>query len=298
MIDIDVISGFLGAGKTMFADMLLKRYLADNRHAVYIVNEFGQTSLDAELIRGEGFQAVTLPGGCICCTLKGELTLALKEIIHTFAPDNIVFETSGIFVFNQFEDILKDDFLCGCCRIRRAVVIVDSVNYKKAGLVAGSFIENQIKNATVIVLSKLERFQGEVAEIICDLKNANPKAVVIAHQWHEQGFIDSVLSAEGQGMGVAFGHSHAHMNAVTLPMDGDYSREEYDRMILSLISGEYGGVLRGKGYIRIDGETYLLNIAMQDVVLKKVVAYSEVRMTFIGEHLNKPLLERRLQARR
>ena len=290
MIEIDIISGFLGAGKTTFANMLLKRYLADNKRAVYIVNEFGQTSLDAELIRGEGFQALPLPGGCICCTLKGELTQALKEIIRTFEPDKIVFETSGIFVFNQFEDILKDDFLCGCCRIRRAVIIVDSVNYKKAGLVAGSFIENQIKNASVIALSKLERFQGDVNEIICDLKNVNPKAVVVARQWHEQGFLDSVLAVEGQELGCAFGHNHAHMNAETLHMDRDYSWEEYDRFIQSVVSGECGEILRVKGFIRIDGESYLLNIAMQDVMLKKSPAYCDATMTFIGEHLNKPLL--------
>ncbi len=298
MIEIDVISGFLGAGKTTFANMLLKRYLEAGRRAVYIVNEFGQTSIDAELIHGEGFQAVPLPGGCICCTLKGELTLALKEIIRSFEPTNIVFETSGIFVFNQFEDILKDEFLSSCCRIRRAVVIVDSVNYAKAGVVAGSFIENQIKNASVIALSKLERFRGDAAEIICDLKNLNPGAVVIACPWHEEGFLNSVLAAEGQGLGVAFGHSHAHMHAVTLPSDEDFSREGYDRFIAAVLSGEYGEILRVKGYIRIDGEWHLLNIAMQDVVLKEASPYGEARITFIGGHFDSALLERQLQADR
>lgn len=292
MIEIDILSGFLGAGKTTLANKLLKHYLAENKRAVYIVNEFGQTSLDAELICGEGFQALPLPGGCICCTLKGELTLALKEIIRTFDPDNIVFETSGIFVFNQFEDILKDDFLSGCCRIRRTVVVVDSVNYRKSGLVAGSFIENQIKNASVIVLSKLERFQGDAAEIICDLKNANPSAVIVARPWNEQSFPGSVLLAEGQGLGCAFGHSHVHMDTLTLPMEKDYSRDEYDRFIRSIVSGEYGEILRVKGFIRIDGQACLLNIAMQDVVLKKAPACAEARMTFIGEHLNRSLLER------
>jgi G3E family GTPase len=296
MIKIDVISGFLGAGKTTFANMLLSHYATKKERAVYIVNEFGQTSIDAELMQGAGFQAVALPGGCICCTLKGELTLALKEIIQTFEPSRIIFETSGIFVFNQFEDILQDEFLRKHCVIRRAVVIVDSLSYKSAGLIAGSFIENQIKNASVIVVSKLERFEGDAAEMVCDLKNVNPKAIVVAKQWSEDGFLDSVLVSKGQGLGCAFGHGHAHMDAVTLPIDKNLDWQVYDRLIQRIISGEFGKILRVKGFLQIEGVWYLLNIAMRDVVLKQTAQCGEARMTFIGNHLDKTQFEQLLTA--
>jgi len=294
MIKIDVISGFLGAGKTTFTNMLLGHYAARKERAVYIVNEFGQTSIDAELMRGAGFQAIALPGGCICCTLKGELTLALKEIIQTFEPSRIIFETSGIFVFNQFEDILQDEFLRMHCMIRRAVVIVDSLSYKSAGIIAGSFIENQIKNASVIVISKLERYRGDTAEMICDLKNINPKASVVAKRWSEEGFLDSILVSKEQRLGCAFRHGHAHMDALTLPIDKSLDRQTYDRLIQRVISGEYGQILRVKGFLQIEGARYLLNIAMQDVVLKETTEYGESRITFIGYHIDKAQLEKLL----
>ena len=102
MIELDVISGFLGAGKTTLSNILLARYLKAGERAVYIVNEFGETDTDAGLLRSEGFTAVTLPNGCICCTLRTEMVLALRGVINTFAPTKIVFETSGIFIYDRF----------------------------------------------------------------------------------------------------------------------------------------------------------------------------------------------------
>ncbi len=291
MIEIDVISGFLGAGKTTLANRLLSHYAAVQERAVYIVNEFGQTGMDAELIRGAGFQAIALSGGCICCTLRSELTLALKQIIETFAPARIVFETSGIFVFNQFEDVLKDEFLWTRCIIRRAVVVYDSLSGRSAGMVAGSFVENQIKNASVIVVSKLERFEGDTAEIVCDLKNVNPDAAVIARLWHESGFLDDVLAVGGRRKEHAFGHSHAPMDTVTLPMEKDLSRQAFDGFIRRIVAGECGRVYRVKGYLRIEGIRYLLHIAMRDVVTEAAPQSGENRMTFIGSDLDITLLK-------
>ena len=73
MINIDIVSGFLGAGKTTFANMLLRYYINSGLRPVYIVNEFGKTGLDAEIIKADGFEAVEIEGGCICCTLEDDI---------------------------------------------------------------------------------------------------------------------------------------------------------------------------------------------------------------------------------
>jgi len=174
---------------------------------------------------------------------------------------------------------------------------VDSLNFKGYRIIAGSFIENQIKNASVIVISKLERFSGDVTEFVCDLRNVNPDTVIVARPWREEGFLDSVLAAGEQRASVSFGHGHAHMDAVTLRTDRDFSREECDGLIRSVISGECGGVLRAKGFLRIGGALHLLNIAMRDVVLEKAAPYGKPGLTFIGGHLDKACLERLLSAR-
>jgi G3E family GTPase len=291
MIELDVISGFLGAGKTTLANALLAHYIEAWERAVYIVNEFGETDTDAALLRSEGFSAVTLPGGCICCTLRADLALALRDIIDTFAPTKIVFETSGIFIYDSFEEVLQDAYLSAHCRVRRTVAVVDSLNIqkiKKAALLVGSFIENQLKNSSVIVVSKLERFAGDLSELICDLKAIAPQAALMARRWDEEGFIDELLSAGDDGERVwVSGHGHAHFDAVTIKPETAFTADSYGRFIERALSGKLGEFLRIKGVVVVDGQPQRLNIAMDDVVLQPAGAHEEPRLTFIGRGFNK-----------
>jgi len=282
VIELDVISGFLGAGKTTLANMLLKRYLDAGERPVFIVNEFGEVDTDAALIRSEGFTAIELAGGCVCCSLRVNLVLSLREIIETFLPTKIVFETSGIFVYDQFENVLRDDFLKDRCRVRRTVAVADSLNIRRCTTLAGSFIENQMKNASVIVLSKLERFFGDVDDLVCDIKAIAPKAAVIACRWDEPGFLDAFLSA-GQEEGRIYvnGHGHAHFDAVTVDVES-MGQADCDQFIAWLMSGEAGEFLRVKGAMRVDGKKYRLDIAGEDVMLSPARGSEPSRLTFIG----------------
>ena len=124
MVKIDLISGFLGVGKTTFANMLLRYYMDHGKKPVYIVNEFGETGLDADIIKADGFEAVEVFGGCICCTLKNDITIAIDDVIKTFSPDIIVFEPSGVFIVDSFYDILKDETIEDKCEQGNSVRVV------------------------------------------------------------------------------------------------------------------------------------------------------------------------------
>ncbi len=288
MIELDVISGFLGAGKTTLANILLAHYIKAGERAVYIVNEFGETDTDAELLRSEGFTAVTLPNGCICCTLRTEMTLALHDIIKKLSPDRIVFETSGIFIYDRFEDVLKDEFIRNHCRVRRTITVADSLNIQKRALLAGSFIENQLKNASTIVVSKLERFAGDLSKLICDLKAVAPQVALVARPWDERGFIDDVLSAEADEDRVwVSSHGHAHFDAVVIEPQKSLTEESYARFIERVQSGKMGEFLRVKGAVIVDGQLRRLNIAGDDVVLQTARSHEVCRLTFIGRGFNK-----------
>ncbi len=259
MIEMDVISGFLGAGKTTLANALLAHYVNAGEKAVYIVNEFGETETDADLVRSEGFHAVTLPNGCICCTLRADLLLALREVIAAFTPTKIVFETSGIFVYDQFEDILRDEYLRTRCRVRRTVAVADSLNIQKRVLMAGSFVGNQLKNASVIVISKLERFTGDLDGLVCDLKAISPSAALLARRWDEDGFIEAFLDVGSDEDRVRVsGHGHEHFDAVTVDIDSVFTQESFERFLQGVLSGRLGEFLRVKGAVLIDGKRHLL----------------------------------------
>ncbi len=287
MVYIDVITGFLGAGKTTFANILLHEYMSRGEKSVYIVNEFGKTALDAELIRREGFDAVALTNGCVCCSLKNDLAAALREIVRTFRPTRIVFESSGVFVFSGFGETLADAYLAEHCRIGRVITVIDSLNYKKGISAAGSFICDQTENASVLLLSKLEKYTGDVSEIVRDIEKINPTARILAQPWNDTDFIQNVLDAPpAAGSPSSSAGKHAPVDSLTIVSFKDYSKDDYLELEKDILCGRFGRIFRVKGTIKMDGETYFLNIAMDDVELKKAYKGAKPILTFIGKEID------------
>ena len=177
-----MISGFLGAGKTTFISLLLEYYIKKGERPVYIVNEFGNTGLDAKLLENEGFQAIEMANGCICCTLKDSVVDTIREVFQRFSPTRILFEPSGIFVFDNFLELVRTQTLQYCCRIGSVITVVDSLNFNPSKLKYGNFLYNQIKSASAIVVSKLEKSPISAEEIVCDIQNINPQAFVFAKE--------------------------------------------------------------------------------------------------------------------
>lgn len=288
MVKIDIISGFLGAGKTTFANLLLRYYMDSGLRPVYIVNEAGQTVLDADVIKADGFEAVEIKGGCVCCTVKNDVSAAITKVIDTFAPTNIVFEPSGIFVFDNFFDILKQPAINKRSELANVITIVDSVNFSFSKAVYGSFIYNQIKNAPVLLLSKLEKTKYDVDEILCDIKNINPDAFVISKIWSDWVTADFELLLNRQKTaGLRFkAHHHNNLRLVTVKLDTAFSQNAFDSFILACKSGVFGDIYRVKGIVMVEEQAVLLNIALQDTGVKKFNGMSEPALTFIGQTIN------------
>ena len=293
MISIDLISGFLGAGKTTFCNSLLKYYLEIGAKPVYIVNEFGQTGLDAEIIKSDGFEAVEMFGGCICCTLKGEVSTAILEVIQAFSPTHIVFEPSGIFIFDDFFDVLTNPGIKETCNIGNVITIVDGVNFKYSKAMFGSFIFNQIKNAPTLIISKLEKNVYNPDEIIADMRNINPDAFIMAKPWHEFESEDwkQILHAR---RGMVFNHPehiHGRFQSVTIKPSNPFSQDRLEELADLCISGVFGELFRIKGVLNTDDGLILFNIANDDVNIEHFKGYSESTLTFIGKSVNTEEIE-------
>jgi len=289
MTKLDIISGFLGAGKTTFVNKLLKYYIDSGLKPICIVNEFGQTGLDARIIESSGFTAVEMEGGCICCTLKDDISVAIMQVIETFSPDRIVFEPSGIFIFDNFFDIAKSEELKNKCEVGNVITIVDSVNFEFSKTTYGSFIYNQIKNAPAIVLSKLEKQANcDINELICDIKNINPDVFIAAKAWDDWDSADFelLLSQKNLPNKEHHAHHHSHLHSITIKPDTIFTRDKLNRLIALCGDGTFGDICRAKGILNVDGELILLNIAMQDVTITPFKGSSEQTLTFIGNSVN------------
>ena len=288
MVKLDIISGFLGAGKTTFANMLLRHYINYGFRPVYIVNEFGQIGLDAEIIKADGFDAVEIEGGCICCTLKDDIGAALTKVIEAFSPTNIVFEPSGIFIFDNFAEILKEPQLQGKCEVQNVFTVVDCLNFIKSQAMFGSFIYNQIKNASLILLSKLEKTKHDVEEIICDVKNINPGAFIMSKIWSEWGDEDFLALLSNKTIPQMEHHARHHnsLQSFTAKPEKQFTQDKIDRFLACCQSGAFGDLCRVKGVVKTDKRPILLNIAMTDVTLTEFTGASEQSLTFIGQTIN------------
>jgi len=298
MIKLDIISGFLGAGKTTFVNKLLKHYIDSGLKPVCIVNEFGETGLDAQIIEADGFRAVEIEGGCICCTLKDDISVSLIEVIKEFSPTNIVFEPSGIFIFDNFFDILKIEELKNLCEVGSIITVVDSVNFSFSRAMFGGFIYNQIKNSPVIVLSKLEKPESKgVEELTCDIKNINPNAVIISKVWADWNDDDfgQVLSRQGKVEIEHRAKHHSFLKSETVDPLEPFTQERLDELIKLCVAGKFGSVCRVKGILEVEGRRILLNIAMKDVTVADFRGPNPQTLTFIGDRIKKKKIDKFFQ---
>ena len=155
MTKIDIISGFLGAGKTTFIKKLLEEAIAGEQ-VVLIENEFGEIGIDGGFLKNSGIEIREMNSGCICCSLVGDFGKSLEEVLTRYQPDRVIIEPSGVGklsdVMNAVRDVAKNLEV----RLNSAVTIVDACKCKMYMKNFGEFFNNQIENAGTIVLSRTD----------------------------------------------------------------------------------------------------------------------------------------------
>ena len=186
MIKLDIISGFLGSGKTTMIKKLMKVVSTWGEKLVLIENEFGKIGIDGDLVRKEGIEVYEISQGCICCTLKDDFMHSLIEIADKLKPDRILFEPSGIFVLTDALEILRVPEVASRFTVNSLTTIVDSVNFIKQNSKFGYFFENQIANVSTLVLSKAQLVTDEeIDKVITSLNQINSRATILAKNWDD-----------------------------------------------------------------------------------------------------------------
>ena len=186
MTKIDIISGFLGAGKTT----LIKKLLAEayqGEKLVLIENEFGEISIDGGFLKDSGVQVSEMSSGCICCSLVGDFNKALKEVHEKFRPDRILIEPSGVGklsdVIVAVENTVKD---VPDMKLNSFVTVADASKVKVYMKNFGEFYNNQIESAGTIILSRTQKLSQEKLEAAAAmLREKNPTAAIITTPWDQ-----------------------------------------------------------------------------------------------------------------
>jgi G3E family GTPase len=216
-IKLDIISGFLGAGKTTLINKLLREAWQGEKIAV-LENEFGEIGVDGDLLRGHDLAVREITNGCICCTLKGDFVEGIKELARDYRPDRIVIEPTGI---GKLCDILE------ACRLAAGEVSVSVCTIMTAAQaplvsafleVSGEFYREQIKSAPVIVLSAVQNLRAgdpPLTETLRQIRELNSGAAVFAEPWDSLDSLKLLAVAEEMtenllGPETAHGHDHEH----------------------------------------------------------------------------------------
>ena len=177
MIKIDVISGFLGAGKTTLIKKLFASDLK-NEKVVLIENEFGEIGVDGAFLKDSGVQIKEINSGCICCSLVGDFSKSMKEIVEKFNPDRIIIEPSGV---GKLSDIIKAiEKVEEPLKINIVATVVDGGKCKMYFKNFGEFYDDQIKQANTVIVSKTDKLGEEKILAAVELiKSLNPHATIV-----------------------------------------------------------------------------------------------------------------------
>ena len=184
MTKIDVISGFLGAGKTTLIKKLLEEAIQGEK-VVLIENEFGEIGIDGGFLKDAGIEISEMNSGCICCSLVGDFGAALHKVQEQFHPDRILIEPSGVGKLSDVTKAVVDvaesepEMVLGS-----AITVADATKCRSYMKNFGEFYNNQVENAGTIVLSRTQKLtQEKLSEAVALLREKNPKATIITTPW-------------------------------------------------------------------------------------------------------------------
>ncbi len=198
MTKVDIISGFLGAGKTTFIKQLIHQVFKGEK-LVLIENEFGEIGIDGGFLKDAGIEITEMNSGCICCTLVGDFSRALKKVIEEYHPDRVMIEPSGVGklsdVARAVEAVKQDTDI----EITGRITVVDGKKAKIYLKNFGEFFEDQVEYASTIVISRTQMMTDEkVEECVHMLWEKNAEAAIISTPWEKLGK-EAVLHALEQG---------------------------------------------------------------------------------------------------
>lgn len=297
-MQINLLFGFLGSGKTTLARHLLQERGNVCKTAL-IVNEFGDVGVDGEILRGANVDMIELNSGCMCCTLRGSLILAIEELRAKKAVERVIVEATGVAQPGDLRETLSDPSFTLEHTVGPIVTIVDSAKFMKLQSMLGSFYTRQIEHADILILNKIDLVSTHgLREVELAVREVNSAAGVlfavqcdVDSQLILEGSVSNWLQAPAAGAGeLASDHAHDHLHDIesfVLDAGGEYTRRG-----LSAFFGELGDrVWRAKGFMSVDRQPTLVQYCLGQVSLDAAPMALNRSLVFIGRRMNRAAIE-------
>ncbi|QNK40493.1 CobW family GTP-binding protein [Caproicibacter fermentans] len=292
---IGVISGFLGAGKTTLIQKLLKGTIP-NEKVVLIENEFGEVGIDGKLFKQTGIRVREINSGCICCTLAGDFSDALREVIRKYKPDRILIEPSGVGKLSEILPACRRIALRERGEVSFCITVVNALKYKMYAKNFSEFFFDQIENAKTIFLSRTQNVElDRLQEVEQSIREHNPKAAILTTPW-KQISADRMLQLAENGIPLLIKndelpehHHHADetFQVWSVETPNLFSRDLLESALESL--PKYGNILRAKGLVALkEGGWRQFDYVPSERNVQGAQPDFTGRICVIGENLDKP----------
>lgn len=287
-MEILLISGFLGAGKTTLIINLLASDIKGIGKWAVIVNEFGKVGIDGTVLSGRDVDIMELQSGCICCTIKTDFLRAIKEINDRVGPDFLVVEPTGIAQPGDILDIVSEPPVSEFSHLKSMVTVVDA-DFFKAREVLGTFYENQIRCADILILNKVDLVDdGQIRETEALLHQMNPRARILTARYCK---VDpSLLFWSSSADREVFIHEHqgnGHQEgegfqSFSFEDERPVERERLTRFLDSLPPR----IFRCKGWVRFHDASAFLDFTGGRYRIEPIDSPRTTALTFVGRNCN------------
>lgn len=326
---VNLIFGFLGSGKTTLVKHLLSQVGANEKTAV-IVNEFGEVGVDGDILRGQNIDVVELNSGCLCCTLRGSLLMAVEELRDKAKVDRVIVEATGVAQPSELLESLADSSTDHGLQIGPVVTVVDCARFNKLEGMLGDFYLDQIENADIVLANKLDIASPEqLSEATQRLREINPEARLL---FSEQGRVSPdklfselssdlmermrreiaqqvVAGCEDEDHHHELGHDHQHHDHHQHHVHHhDHSHDPHAELpVQSFVVSSSGrgkrlelerffrnlpdNVWRAKGFLHLDGKPALVQYSLGQLEISDASGPPADALVFIGHDMDRAAIE-------
>lgn len=306
---IDVISGFLGAGKTTLIKKLLLEHLKNEKVAI-IENEYGEVGIDGTALRNNEIKVSEINSGCICCSIMGDFKNELKNIINNYNPDRIIIEPSGVAKLSQVLKSITSEYKENILNIVACIIDVNIFETYVNNF--GEFYRDQVQNANTIILSKTGEVNNKQVNLVAKgIRKINPNCFIISTEWDKLSAKQILESLEQKPasnirdkiviktpLNNVFARTGKivtkHRINETFETFGEectveFSIDELKKRLLELKDKEkYGFLIRAKGIVKTNMDKWIIfDYVSGNLNIEDFNVQCSGRICFIGTNLNK-----------
>ena len=286
-MDVLLITGFLGAGKTTLIQHQLRSEFNAQEKVAVIVNEVGEIGIDGTLLAGQDVDILELTNGCICCTIKTEFFKAVQEIHQTYNPSYLVVETTGVAQPGDMLDVLFEPPLSEFSQLKKIITVVDA-DFFEAREVLGTFYDNQIKCADTLILNKIDQVDdNQIGQIDAVLRELNPRVNIIStrHCVVDPATllgVDSKSRHRASRDHHALHHEQEGFHSFSFENERLLDKAKLNRFLETLPPN----LFRCKGWVRFPDGSGLLNYTGTNYRIEPAEDSHDTALVFVGRNCN------------